>query len=80
MCARRRSSRFCPWFSAKTLKPLLQQDAIDYLPCGDALGGRPQGAQLYCDGVADYEAMARQQDFQAGLDRLLPSRDIAASA
>ena len=64
-------SRFCPWFSAKNIKPLLQQNAIDYLPYGDALGGRPQSAELYCDGVADYEAMARQGDFQAGLDGLV---------
>ncbi len=35
-------SRFCPWFSAKTLKPLLEQNGIAYLPYGAALGGRPQ--------------------------------------
>jgi len=64
-------SRFCPWFSAKTLKPLLEHDGIDYLSYGGALGGRPQRPELYCDGVADYEAMARQSEFQAGLDRLI---------
>ena len=64
-------SRFCPWFSAKKLKPLLEQNGIGYLPYGAALGGRPQSPALYCDGVADYEAMARQPDFQAGLDRLI---------
>lgn len=64
-------SRFCPWFSAKNLKPLLEQNGIGYLPYGAALGGRPQNPDLYCDGVADYEAMARQPDFQAGLDRLI---------
>jgi len=64
-------SRFCPWFSAKSLKPLLARDGIGYLPYGAALGGRPQSPQLYCDGVADYEAMARQGEFQSGLDRLV---------
>jgi uncharacterized protein (DUF488 family) len=64
-------SRFCPWFSAKNLKPLLERNDIGYLPYGAALGGRPQNPDLYCDGVADYEAMARQPDFQAGLDRLI---------
>jgi uncharacterized protein (DUF488 family) len=64
-------SRFCPWFSAKTLKPLLEQNGIAYLPYGAALGGRPQSPALYCDGVADYEAMARQPEFQAGLDDLI---------
>ena len=63
-------SRFCPWFSGKTLAPLLERHGIAYLPYGAALGGRPQSAALYRDGVADYEAMARQDGFQAGLDRL----------
>ena len=65
------ASRFCPWFSAKALAPLLAKAAINYLFCGDELGGRPRDPSLYCDGVADYEAMAARPDFQAGLDRLL---------
>jgi uncharacterized protein (DUF488 family) len=64
-------SRFCPWFSGKNLKPLVEQNAIAYLPYGIPLGGRPQSVTLYCDGIADYEAMARQSEFQAGLDRLM---------
>jgi uncharacterized protein (DUF488 family) len=64
-------SRFCPWFSAKNIKPLLEQNGIAYLPYGTVLGGRPQRPDLYCDGVADYETMARQPDFQAELDRLI---------
>jgi uncharacterized protein (DUF488 family) len=65
------ASRFCPWFSAKTLAPLLANAAIDYLFFGDELGGRPRDASLYRDGVADYEAMAQRANFQAGLERLL---------
>jgi uncharacterized protein (DUF488 family) len=64
-------SRFCPWFSAKTLAPVLAHNGVGYLSCGAALGGRPQTPELYCDGVADYEAMARQPDFQAGIDQLI---------
>ncbi|MGB6891213.1 MAG: DUF488 domain-containing protein [Xanthobacteraceae bacterium] len=64
-------SRFCPWFSANKLKPLLEQNGIGYLLYGAPLGGRPQSPDLYCDGVADYEAVVRQPDFQAGLDRLI---------
>jgi uncharacterized protein (DUF488 family) len=64
-------SRFCPWFSAKNLAPLLAAEPIDYLFFGDALGGRPRDASLYRDGIADYEAMARQPNFQAALDRML---------
>jgi uncharacterized protein (DUF488 family) len=64
-------SRFCPWFSAKNLAPLLAKDNIAYLRFGDALGGRPCDPALYRDGIADYEAMAREPGFQAGLDRLI---------
>jgi uncharacterized protein (DUF488 family) len=64
-------SRRFPWFSGKTLAATLTQHGMTYLAYGDALGGRPRDAALYRDGVADYEAMARQPDFQIGLDRLL---------
>ncbi len=67
-------SRFCPWFSAKNLKPLLEQNGVAYLAYGAAFGGRPQSAELYCDGVADYEAMAQQPGFQAGLEELIADR------
>ena len=63
-------SRFCPWFSAKNLAPLLAGANIDYQFYGDELGGRPRDPSLYCDGVADYEAMAQRASFQVGLDRL----------
>lgn len=64
-------SRFCPWFSAKNLAPLLAGESMDYLFFGDELGGRPRDPSLYCDGIADYEAMTRQTSFQTGLERLL---------
>ena len=63
-------SRRFPWFSAKTLAQRLHSAGIGYLPCGDALGGRPQDPALYCDGVADYEAMARTDEFRSGLTRV----------
>ena len=65
------ASRFCPWFSAKNLAPSLARADIAYLPYGAALGGRPRDAALYCDGIADYEAMARQPDFEDALARLI---------
>ena len=64
-------SRFCPWFSAKNLAPLLATAGIGYASYGAELGGRPNDPALYRDGIADFEAMARQPDFQAGLDRLV---------
>jgi uncharacterized protein (DUF488 family) len=63
-------SRRFPWFSAGKLAAHLQGADIAYLPFGDALGGRPRDPALYCDGVADYEKMARAPPFRAGLDRL----------
>ena len=65
------ASQFCPWFSAKNLAPLLAGATMDYLSFGDDLGGRPRDPLLYCDGIADYEAMAQRPTFRAGLDRLL---------
>jgi uncharacterized protein (DUF488 family) len=64
-------SRRFPWFSGKNLAATLAQHGMAYLAYGEALGGRPRDAALYRDGGADYEAMARQPDFQIGLDRLL---------
>jgi hypothetical protein len=37
---------------------------------GYSLGGRPRDDSLYRDGVADYEAMAAQPEYDAGLGRL----------
>ena len=58
------SSRFFPWFSRTNLEARLSREGIAYLPCGDALGGRPGDDALYRDGVADYDAMAAHPDFE----------------
>jgi uncharacterized protein (DUF488 family) len=65
------ASRRFPWFSGKNLALRLQEDGVLHLPFGDSLGGRPRDPALYRDGVADYEKMALQPEFCAGLDRLL---------
>jgi uncharacterized protein (DUF488 family) len=65
-----RSRRF-PWFSGKNLAARLPQESIAYAQFGDSLGGRPNDSAFYCDGIADYEAMAKRDEFGAGLDRLL---------
>src|SRR5581483_609982 len=62
--------RFCPWFSAKNLAPFLAAHDVAYLSYGEGLGGRPNDPALYCDGVADYEAMARRPQFKDALARL----------
>jgi len=63
-------SRRFPWFSGKTLAATLARHGVASLSYGETLGGRPRSAALYRDGIADYEAMAQQPEFQAGLDRL----------
>ena len=62
-------SRRFPWFSGKALAARLPSQGIGYLALGEVLGGRPRDSTLYCDGVADYEAMAATDEFRAGLDR-----------
>jgi uncharacterized protein (DUF488 family) len=64
-------SRRFPWFSSRTLSERLQSKGIAYVTMGDALGGRPTSPALYCDGIADYEAMAGTAEFRAGLDRVM---------
>jgi uncharacterized protein (DUF488 family) len=64
-------SRFFPWFSRKTLEVRLAQAGIAYRWYGEPLGGRPGDPGLYRDGVADYDAMAAQPDYRAGLERLI---------
>ena len=64
-----RSRRF-PWFSGKVLAESLEREGIAYIPLGDELGGRPKNPALYCEGVADYEAMAATGEFRASLDRV----------
>ncbi len=40
------ASRFCPWFSAKNLAPLLAREGISYLFYGKELGGRPRASPI----------------------------------
>ena len=72
--ARRRSRASAPGSRARTLTRSWSKTASPNRPYGAALGGRPQSAELYCDGVADYEAMAQQPGFQAGLEELIADR------
>src|SRR5215470_10953947 len=65
------ASRRYPWFNQARLAPLLAAEGIAYVALGEALGGRPRDPRLYrADGVVDYPAMARTEEFRAGLDRV----------
>ena len=73
-------SRWCPWFSSKALATRLAADGLAYLPLGDELGGRPRDPKLYCDGIADYEAMAGGPNFVPGSTASSMRRGASASA
>ncbi|WP_241667253.1 DUF488 domain-containing protein [Muricoccus nepalensis] len=62
-----RHSHFCMNY----LKPTLKNAGIDYVFMGKELGGRPKDERLYIGGVADYEKMAEEEDFKAGMQRLV---------
>jgi uncharacterized protein (DUF488 family) len=69
------ASRRFPWFAKRNLEVRLAGEGITYMTMGDALGGRPTSERLYREGVADYEAMAKEPRFQAGLEALI---DVAS--
>jgi len=64
-------SRFSPHFSKTRLSASLAAHDIDYVFLGKELGGRPERAALYTQGVADYEKMAATPEFRAGLEDLV---------
>lgn len=64
-------SRHFPQFNRESLKEDLRLDGIAYVFLGDELGGRPNKRELYCDGVADYEKMATDENFAKGIKRIL---------
>jgi uncharacterized protein (DUF488 family) len=64
-------SRHFPHFNGETLRSELKKDGISYVFLGKELGGRPSGRNFYCDGVADYEKMARTETFATGIKRVI---------
>lgn len=64
-------SRHFPHFNEGTLRSELKLDGISYVFLGKELGGRPSGRSFYCDGVADYEKMAKTQIFASGIKRVI---------
>jgi hypothetical protein len=64
-------SRRHPHFNREDLRAALRAEAIAYVFLGKELGGRPSARRFYREGVADYEKMAQEKEFSAGLDRVL---------
>lgn len=69
-------SRYSPHFNRDVLRKELRQDGIAYVFLGQELGGRPKDEQLFCDGVADYEKMARSAEFAKGLNRVIEGAKV----
>jgi uncharacterized protein (DUF488 family) len=64
-------SRHNPQFNRADLKVSLRSAHIDYRFYGKQLGGRPSDPSLFHGSIADYEAMARTQEFKDGLEMVL---------
>lgn len=64
-------SRRFPQYNRDAIRDALRRDGIAYVFLGRELGGQPRDERLLCDGVADYEKMARLDDFENGLRRLM---------
>jgi uncharacterized protein (DUF488 family) len=64
-------SRRCPHFNRDELREKLRHDGVLYVFLGHELGGRPKEPQLYSNGVADYEKMAKTKEFSNGLSRVV---------
>ncbi|MGE5260340.1 MAG: DUF488 family protein [Actinomycetota bacterium] len=64
-------SRFVPHFNKDRLATALARSGIAYVFLGEELGGCPEQPELFSDGVADYEKMAKLPSFQAGIQRLV---------
>jgi uncharacterized protein (DUF488 family) len=64
-------SRQQPHFNRDALPDELRRNGISYVFLGKELGGRPSDRQFYCDGIADYETMAKASAFGEGLNRVI---------
>jgi uncharacterized protein (DUF488 family) len=64
-------SRFSPHFNKAALAASLAGQGIDYVFLGKSLGGRPERAEMYTQGRADFEKMATSPEFGAGLAELI---------
>ena len=64
-------SRHMARFNREALADALSPHAIAYVHLGAELGGRPADPALYRQGRADYEKVARTEEFAAGLDRVM---------
>ena len=63
-------SSYKPEFSKNALQTFLEANEIRYLFMGESLGGQPDDPACYTDGKVDYDRLARQPSYLAGIERL----------
>lgn len=68
------ASRFTPHFNGDPLKRVLKQADIEYVFLGRELGARSDDPSCYVGGKVQYDRLARQPAFRAGIHRLLLGR------
>ncbi|HUS36313.1 MAG TPA: DUF488 domain-containing protein [Verrucomicrobiae bacterium] len=68
-----RSSPFSAWtpqFNRTALEATLRAENIHYVFLGDELGARREEREVYVEGIARYERIAKLPSFQRGLERV----------
>lgn len=64
-------SRYHPHFNRDNLRSHLARNHISYTFLGSELGGRPADPTLYNGNTADYEMMARTDNFASGIGQVV---------
>ena len=64
-------SRYNPQFDQDTLAKSLRKCGVHYVFLGKELGARVSDPTLYRDGKAQYELIAKSDNFRAGIERIL---------
>jgi uncharacterized protein (DUF488 family) len=63
-------SSYKPEYSKNALQTFLETNGVHYLFMGDALGGQPKDQSCYTGGKVDYDKVAQQPFYRAGIGRL----------
>lgn len=64
-------SQYTPQFNREVLQTTLKQNGIGYVFLGDELGARRSEREVYENGQAVYERIAKTPSFKSGLERVL---------
>ena len=65
-------SRYSPQYNREALSRAVLEAGLEYIYVGEALGGRPEGAEFYYgSGKVDYDRLAASPFYISGIDRLL---------